>query len=90
MRRLRAGDLLSQVLPPDLESVARKELAEAGVDASYVAFVARHLDRPDAEWRWCCGSACDPCVNRLGRVVDAVRARRGGAPEGMPKSDASP
>lgn len=51
----------------------RAELTRAGVEASYVAFVARHVDEPDAGWRWCCGSSCDPCVQALGRVVDAAR-----------------
>lgn len=48
-------------------------LAEAGVDLSYAAFVARHLDAADTGWRWCCGSHCDPCVQRLGQVVDLAR-----------------
>jgi hypothetical protein len=48
-------------------------LAEAAIDASYVTFVARHVDAADSTWRWCCGSNCDPCVERLGRVVDQTR-----------------
>ena len=55
------------------------------VDRSYLAFVTRHVDANDATWRWCCGSACDPCVERLGRVVDAARhvlCRKG---PGLPK-----
>ena len=58
------------------EAVARIQrwLAEEGVDASYFAFVARHLDADDASWRWCCNSSCDPCVTRLARVVDRARA----------------
>lgn len=62
-------------------------LAEEAVDASYTAFVARHLDADDADWRWCCGSQCDPCVQRLGRVVDLARqllGRPGTAPPGVP------
>lgn len=51
-------------------------LGEEGVDPSYVAFVVRHANEPDATWRWCCGSHCDPCVQRLGRVVDRVRQAR--------------
>jgi hypothetical protein len=51
-------------------------LGEEGVDPSYVAFVVRHATEPDATWRWCCGSNCDPCVQRLGRVVDRVRQAR--------------
>jgi len=55
------------------ETTIRDLLAEANLDPSYRAFVARHLDAPDAGWRWCCGSNCDPCVQRLGHVVDRAR-----------------
>lgn len=48
-------------------------LADERLDASYLAFVARHLDQPDEGWRWCCGSNCDPCVQRLANVVDRAR-----------------
>ncbi len=51
----------------------RARLAHERVEGSYVAFVARHLGEPDGNWRWCCGSSCDPCVQALGRVVDAAR-----------------
>lgn len=49
-------------------------LAQERLDPSYRAFVLRHLHEPDATWRGCCGSQCDPCVKRLGRVVDGARA----------------
>jgi len=52
------------------------------IDPSYLAFVRRHLTEPDATWRWCCGSNCDPCVERLGRVVDAARRLLGVVPTG--------
>jgi hypothetical protein len=68
------------MLPDELATCARRLLATEGVDPSYVAFVAQHLDLPDGRWRWCCGSSCDPCVERLGRVVDGVRAARAQAP----------
>ncbi|MBX3464822.1 MAG: hypothetical protein KF830_16765 [Planctomycetes bacterium] len=58
----------------------RARLAAERVDASYAVFVARHLTVPDAGWRWCCGSHCDPCVQALGRVVDAVRQTLGIGP----------
>ncbi|HEX6813256.1 MAG TPA: hypothetical protein VF384_16665 [Planctomycetota bacterium] len=51
-------------------------LAEERIDDSYAVFVRMHADADDATWRWCCGSSCDPCVQRLGRVVDRVRAAR--------------
>ncbi|MBL9076293.1 MAG: hypothetical protein JNL08_02240 [Planctomycetes bacterium] len=60
----------------------REQLVAEGVDGGYVPFVARHLREPDATWRWCCGSSCDPCVQALGRVVDAARQRFGAAPPG--------
>ena len=59
-------------------------LAAEGLDASYRAFVARHLTEPDATWRWCCGSSCDPCVTRLGRVVDGARTALAIGPGGLP------
>lgn len=58
----------------------REQLVAEGVDGGYVPFVTRHLRLPDATWRWCCGSSCDPCVQALGRVVDAARLRLGTAP----------
>ena len=61
-------------LPADATARIAAWLAEEAVDASYVAFVTRYLDADDASWRWCCGSNCDPCVQRLGRVVDRARA----------------
>lgn len=77
----------------DLDQTTRSALTELcrkeGLDPSYLAFVARHVDADDATWRWCCGSNCDPCVARLGRVVDAARSllhdRR--PPPGLPASD---
>lgn len=57
------------------------------IDPSYLAFVRRHVAEPDASWRWCCGSNCDPCVERLGRVVDAARRLLGIAPiDGRPQA----
>lgn len=60
-------------LPPATAAKALALLAEERLDASYLAFVARHLDQPDDGWRWCCGSNCDPCVRRLASVVDRLR-----------------
>ena len=70
-------------LSPAAEATITGLLADENVDASYRAFVARHLDQPDAGWRWCCGSNCDPCVQRLGRVVDRARQALAIAPPAM-------
>jgi hypothetical protein len=67
-------------LDADTADWLRGRLAAAGIDGTYLAFVARHLTAPDPGWRWCCGSSCDPCVQALGRVVDAARARLGVGP----------
>lgn len=67
---------------PAFAARVRELLAAEGVDPSYLAFVVRHLAAPDAAWRWCCGSNCDPCVERLGRVVDAARRFAGGTAPG--------
>lgn len=58
----------------------RARLRDEGVDEGYLPFVASHLLLPDAGWRWCCGSNCDPCVHALARVVDAARTRLGAEP----------
>ncbi|MCU0866553.1 MAG: hypothetical protein MUC36_22435 [Planctomycetes bacterium] len=67
-------------LTPEAAATIHRLLAEHGVDASYQAFVARHLEQPDGSWRWCCGSHCDPCVQRLGLVVDLARRALGVTP----------
>lgn len=58
---------------PDPEASIQRHLDQHGVDPSYQAFVRQHLQVPDVKWRFCCSSMCDPCVKRLGAVVDAVR-----------------
>lgn len=60
-------------LSPAATATVLALLADERLDASYLAFVARHLDQPDDGWRWCCGSNCDPCVRRLALVVDRAR-----------------
>ena len=80
--------------PRNLTTATRQRVLELlraeGVDDSYLAFVARHVGEPDPSWRWCCGSSCDPCVLRLGRVVDAARILLGYEPGGLPETDARP
>lgn len=78
--------------PSDLSPAAAARitalLVDASIDASYLAFVARHIDADDRTWRWCCGSNCDPCVQGLGRVVDQARQLLGSPPDrppGVPK-----
>ena len=56
-----------------LQARLAEVFAREGVDPVYLRFVLQHVDRPDVEWRSCCGSNCDPCVDRLGRLVDAAR-----------------
>jgi hypothetical protein len=60
-------------LDADTSTWIAAQLTAAGVDRGYLPFVVRHLTEPDDNWRWCCGSSCDPCVRALGRVVDTVR-----------------
>lgn len=76
-------------LPADATAKIAAMLAVERLDPSYVAFVARHLAEPDSTWRWCCGSNCDPCVQRLGRVVDQARAVLRTWPGGIPTAGQS-
>jgi hypothetical protein len=62
---------------PALQAEIARLLEAQHLDPSYAAFVRNHLDVPGDGWRWCCGSNCDPCVEELARVVDAVRRRLG-------------
>ena len=58
---------------PALRRQLTPVLLQNDLDLGYMAFVIEHLRKPDASWRWCCGSSCDPCVEKLGRTVDAAR-----------------
>ena len=49
-------------------------LRQAGIHLAYREAVRRCVDEPDAQWRFCCGSSCDPCVEQIGRAVDAYRS----------------
>lgn len=49
-------------------------LAQAGIHPAYREAVRRCVDEPDDQWRFCCGSSCDPCVEQIGRAVDAYRS----------------
>lgn len=71
-------------LRPEHVARIRGWLRDAGVDESYYAFVARHVDADDATWRWCCNSNCDPCVNSLARVVDRARGELALPDDGAP------
>ena len=77
--------------PFQLSPAARAKIAQLcraeGVDESYGTFVAQHLDVNDDRWRWCCSSNCDPCVERLGRVVDRARRALQMPGPGLPKAD---
>jgi hypothetical protein len=72
---VRAADVES---PAGLERALDEALAAAGIRPAYREVVRAHLDEPDERWRFCCGSACDPCVAQIGRAVDAVRRARAG------------
>ena len=58
------------------EAVLLEALTEAGIHPAYREAVRRYAAEPDEQWRYCCGSSCDPCVEQIGRAVDAYRARR--------------
>lgn len=55
------------------ERVLLEATAFAGLRPDQVGFVRAYLHRPNAEWASCCGSMCDPCVQRI--VIAVERAR---------------
>jgi hypothetical protein len=57
------------------DEVLLDALTQAGIHPAYREAVRRYAAEPDAQWRYCCGSSCDPCVEQIGRAVDAYRAR---------------
>ena len=61
---------------PSLAEALRQACVRDGLDPGCVQFALQHLDAPDDDWRWCCGSNCDPCVQALGRLVDEGRRLR--------------
>ena len=58
---------------PALERAMQQAMSENMLDEGYRAFVLQYLSREDNTWRRCCDSECDPCVLKLGRVVDRTR-----------------
>ena len=66
----------------ELDRRLAETFAHEGVDPGYLRFVVDHLRRADDEWRWRCGSNCDPCVEQLGRLVDTARRLLDIAPPG--------
>lgn len=63
-----------QTLPEPSEDHVRRALAENQLKPGDRGNLLRFYQRTDDGWRNCCGSACDPCVDRLGRAVDQLRA----------------
>ncbi len=45
----------------------------AGLDETHHGYVREYLHQSPAEWMFCCGSACDPCVLTIRRAVDKAR-----------------
>ncbi|MEQ1633886.1 MAG: hypothetical protein ABL997_16005 [Planctomycetota bacterium] len=65
-----------------LEQALREHCVKADLDPGYVLFAMQHRRLPDDDWRWCCGSNCDPCVDVLGKLVDLARRLDGLLPDG--------
>lgn len=59
-----------------LAGILDAALAAVGLSTAYRETVREHLDEPDERWRYCCGGSCDPCIQQIGRAVDAVRGAR--------------
>ena len=52
-------------------------MAEAGVERGFRRSLGDLIARDDDEWRLCCGSGCEPCVELLAKIVDRVREECG-------------
>jgi hypothetical protein len=57
-----------------LDEALDRAVLETGLDPIWRGNVAELLTRTSDSWRRCCGGACDPCTEQLGRAVDRVRA----------------
>ena len=55
------------------EAAIEQAMRENMLDEVYRGYVDSYLARDDQTWRTCCNSDCEPCVLKLGRVVDRVR-----------------
>lgn len=55
------------------EAAIREGARYAGLGESQHGFVREYLHKDRAEWFFCCGSACDPCVMTIARAVDRAR-----------------
>jgi hypothetical protein len=60
-------------ITPALERALKQAMAENMLEDGYRGFVLQYLARKDDAWRRCCDAGCDPCVLKLGRVVDRTR-----------------
>ncbi len=60
----------------DIDRFVEEALVKVGLHASWAREVRRQAEKdPASDSRYCCGSACDPCVMTIGRAVDLVRRR---------------
>ena len=57
-----------------IHAAIQRALQELHHDASWAGAVRRLFDAEDEQWRNCCGSQCDPCVEDLARVLERARA----------------
>jgi hypothetical protein len=56
-----------------LEAALTRALRENHLDESYRSSVRRYVAMTGDQWRVCCGSGCDPCIEPIARAVDQVR-----------------
>jgi hypothetical protein len=72
-----------QGITPEEASAIAEGARWAGLDESHHGYIRTYLHQSPAEWMFCCGSACDPCVLTIRRAVDKAREVLGlGALEG--------
>ncbi|MCC6672916.1 MAG: hypothetical protein IT458_17765 [Planctomycetes bacterium] len=64
---------MSEAHPLPIDQAVAAALRECGLPPSYHDTVRQHVTSGSEEWRVCCGSGCDPCVEQIARAV--VRAQ---------------
>ena len=77
--RAGASDAPERAEPAAFERVLARALERNHLHESFRGLVVDMWRRRDEQWRVCCGSACAPCIEAVGRAVDELREEFGHA-----------